>query len=92
MAISFEEIAAILGIEKEKVLREGVKAFLEKRLRELRAEIVLICLRYGVSSLKELDEKINKGELSETETFEDFTMLDFLESEEGKIKRLMTEL
>ncbi len=92
MAISFEEIAAILGIEKEKVLREGVKAFLEKRLRELRAEIVSICLRYGVSSLKELDEKINKGELSETETFEDFTMLDFLESEEGKIKRLMTEL
>lgn len=92
MVISFEEAAKILHMEKKKLMEEGLKAYSRERLRELRAEITTIYLRYGVSSLKELDEKINKGELNETDTFNDFTKLDYLESEEEKISNILKKL
>jgi hypothetical protein len=65
---------------------------LRERLRGLRVEITAICLKYGVSSLKELDEKINRGELSESDTFDDFTRLDYLESEKDKLRNIMEKL
>jgi len=92
MGISVKEAAILLNIEQEKLVNEGLKAFLERKFRELRAGRLTIYLKYHVSSLKELDEKISKGELSETETLEDFSRLDFLESEEEKVKELMSKL
>jgi hypothetical protein len=92
MAVSMEKIEELLNMKKDELMRESLRAFLEKKLRELRVEITNIYLKYGVSSLNELDKKINKGELSETETFEDFTRLDFLESEVEKIKELFNSL
>lgn len=92
MAISLEEAAAMLQIKKEDLLQKGLKAYLRERLRELRAEITSIHLKYKVSSLEEFDRKINKGELNESDTFEDFTRLDYLESEEEKLRKLIKAL
>lgn len=55
----------------------------------MKAEIYDIFFKYKVGSFKELDEKISSGELSETETFEDFTKLDYLESMREKIEKLL---
>ena len=79
MTVSVEAIAETLGLKKEELIKNGVKAYLESELRRINAEIIIIHNRYGVTTLNELDEKINKGELSETATFEDFTKLDYLE-------------
>lgn len=65
---------------------------MRERLRGLMAEITAICLKYGVSSLEELDKKINRGELSESDTFDDFTRLDYLEGEKDKIRSIMEKL
>jgi len=92
MAVSLEKVEEVLNMKREELMREGLKALLERRLHELRGEIVTIYLKYKVSFLEELDEKINRGELSETETFEDFTRLDFLESEADKIKEILKSL
>jgi len=92
MGIPIEKVAELLTLNKDEALEEGLKALLEKKLRELRAESISIRLKYKVSSLQELDKKINTGELSETDTFEDFTRLDFLESEEEKMKELIARL
>jgi len=89
MAISFEKAAEQLHMKKEDLVEIGLKAYLREKLRELRAEITTIHLKYKVSSLKELDQKISKGRLSESDTFEDFTRLDYLESEEEKIRNIM---
>lgn len=89
MSISVEEISAALGLSKEELIRRGVKAYLELELKRLNSEIMTICRRYGVKSFKELDEKINKGELSETETFEDFTRLDFLETKRDEVEKFL---
>jgi hypothetical protein len=89
MAVSMEKVEELLNMKREELMREGLRALLEKRFHELRVEIITIYLKYKVSSIEELDEKINRGELSETETFEDLTRLDFLESEADKIKEML---
>lgn len=92
MATSLEEAATMLHMKKEKLVEEGLKAYLRERLRGLKAEITSIYLRYGVSSLEELDEKVNEGELGESDTFDDFTRLDYLEGEKDKIRIIMEKL
>jgi len=92
MATSVEEAATMLHMEKAELVEEGLKAYLKERLRGLKAEITAIYLRYGVSSIDELDKKINEGELSESDTFDDFTMLDYLEGEKDKIKTIVEKI
>jgi len=92
MAVSMEKVEELLNMKRGELMREGLRALLEKRFHELRVEIVTIYLKYKVSSIEELDEKISRGELSETETFEDFTKLDFFENEAEKIKEILKSL
>ncbi|MDI6655759.1 MAG: hypothetical protein QME59_07775, partial [Candidatus Hydrothermarchaeota archaeon] len=87
-----EEVANLLHMKKEDLTAKGIKAYLTNKLHEIRAEITSLHLKYKVSSLEELDKKINKGEFSESETFEDFTKLDYLESEEEKLRRILESL
>ena len=88
MAVSLGKVEELLNMKREELMSEALRALLEKKFHELRVEIVTIHLKYKVSSLEERDGRINKGELSETETFGDFTRLDFLESEADKIKEI----
>lgn len=92
MSASIEKVADMLHMKKEELTAEGLRAYLKDKLRELMAEITSIYLKYGVSSLEELDEKINHGELEETDAFEDFTKLDNLEAEAEKIKGVLESL
>lgn len=92
MTLSVESIAETLGLKKEDLIKNGVKAYLESELRRVNAEIMIVYNRYGIKSLKELDEKINKGELSETDTFEDFTKTDYLEAKKEKIEKILKVL
>lgn len=89
MSIPYKEIEKIFKMNRGKLVKEGLKAFLREKLRELRAEIMYLHAKYGISSIKELDEKINAGEVSESDTFEDLTRLDYLEYEEDKINKIL---
>jgi len=57
MSETVEAIAETLGLKKEELIKNGVKAYLESELRRLNAEIIIIHNRYGVRSLEELDKK-----------------------------------
>ena len=84
-----KEISETLGVSEDDLVKRGVKAYLEMELRRVRAEMYGILSKYKVDSFRELDEKISGGDLSETETFEDFTRLDYLDSVREKIERLL---
>lgn len=84
-----KEVSEALGVREDELVRRGVKAYLEMELRRVKAEMHGILFRYEVGSFRELDEKISSGVLSETDTFEDFTRLDYLESMIEKIERLL---
>jgi len=87
-----ETVSRALGVGKEELVRRGVRAYLEMELRKVNSELLGLYSKYGVKSLGEMDKKITKGELNETETFDDFTKLDYLESLRDKIEKLLGEL
>lgn len=84
-----KEVSETLGVSEDDLVKRGVKAYLEMELRRVRAEMYGVLSKYKVDSFRELDEKISRGDLSETETFEDFTRLDYLDSVREKIERLL---
>ncbi len=92
MGVPIEEVARILELEENQTIEAGLRALLSNKLREVRSEALSICMKYGVSSLRELDEKINRGELSETDTIDDFIRVDYLESIQQRIEGLKSQL
>ena len=84
-------MSKILGVEVDVLEREALRQYILSELRRVRLESKLIMTRYGVSSIEELDEKIRRGELEETEVFEDLTRLDYLLDREEKLKKLLEE-
>lgn len=92
MVSEVETVSRVLGVSKEDLIRRGVRAYLEMELRKVNSELLSLYSKYDVKSLGEMDKKINKGKLSETGTFDDFTKLDYLESLRDKIERLLGEL
>ena len=84
-----KEVSETLGVSEDELVKRGVKAYLEMEFRRVKAEIYSILSKYGGGSFRELDERISRGELSETETFEDITRLDYLDSMREKIERLL---
>ncbi|MEB3780410.1 MAG: hypothetical protein GSR85_09330 [Desulfurococcales archaeon] len=88
----YKRISKMLGVEESALEREALRLYILSELRRVRLESKLIMTRYGVSNIEELDKKVKKGELNETDVFEDLTRLDYLLDREEKLKKLLEEL
>jgi len=91
-SLLYKRASEILGVEEDVLEREALRQYILSELRRVRVELKFIMARYSVSSIEELDEKIRRGELVETEIFEDLTRLDYLLDREEKLKKLLEEL
>lgn len=80
-----------LNIETDRIMKLGLKAFLENELREIQSEIFRLGGKYQVRSAKEIDEKYEKGILEEENTWQDFFQLDHLEYKRDSITKLLEE-
>lgn len=78
-----------LKIPKKRLIEEGVRHFLEVELKNLSIEIKKLSWRYGVNSFNELWEKIEGGEVMESECFDDLSKLEYLKLEMEKVVRLL---
>ena len=78
-----------LKIPKAKLLEEGIRHFLSTELRNLAIEIKKRGRRYGVDSFEGLWRKLESGEVTEDECFDDLSRLEYLELEKEKITRLL---
>lgn len=87
-----DEVASALNMDRDALVRESIKAFLEKELRSIEAQIHKIGARHGVKSVIELDDKLKKGDVREEDTLEDFQELDYLESRRDDILRVMRSI
>ncbi len=88
----YKKASRVLGIREDVLEREALRQYILSELRHVRLESKLIMARYGVSSIEELDEKIRRGELEESEVFEDLTRLDYLLDREKRLEKLLEEL
>ena len=57
------------------MIRESLKVFLEKKLRETKAEIFEIRVKYKVSSVEEFEELYRRGEIEEKDTRQELQRL-----------------
>jgi hypothetical protein len=78
-----------LKIPKEQIVEEGVKHFLGAELRSLSIEIKQLSNRYGINSFNELWKKLEAGETTESECFDDLSRLEYLELEREKVIKLL---
>lgn len=82
-------VAQELHIPEEELLRQGLRAFLERQLRVVKAEIFEICGRYGVSSVEEMEARYKDGTLEEAESRRDLQRLDHLEYKRDRLQELL---
>lgn len=87
-----EELARELGASKESILEQGLRSFLEKRLREIKVELNQITSRYQVSSVAEMEERYREGSLEEAESWRDLQRLDHLEYKRERFSHLLKEM
>jgi hypothetical protein len=91
MTIAIDRIEKELSIPKEQLIREGIHHYLEFELRNLNAEISKIHSKWGVRSFDEFWDKLEKGEISESQCFDDLGKLEYLELKAEKIGKLLKE-
>ena len=85
-------VARELRISEDDLLREGLRSFLERQLRRLRAEIFEITGRHGVSSVAEMEARLRDATLEETDTWRDLQRLDHLEYKRDRLGQLLDAL
>jgi hypothetical protein len=64
-------VARELGISEDDLLKQGLRSFLERQLREVKAEIFEISGRYGVSGVTEMNARYRDGTLEEADSCRD---------------------
>ena len=87
-----DRLSEDLKITRETILEESLKAFLEKKLREIRSEVFEIRGKYGVSSVEDMEEKYKGGTLEEADSWQDFQKLDHLEYRKKYIENILREV
>jgi hypothetical protein len=89
MELTIERLAKELALPAEFLERESARAYLEKQLRGVNAEILSICQKYGVSSWDGLNELIVNEDMEEGKVLEDFQRVDHLTAQAERLKKLL---
>ena len=82
-------IAQELHIPEEDLLKQGLRSFLERQLRDVKAELFEINSRYGVSSVEEMEARYRDGTLDEADSWRDLQRLDHLEYKRDHLLELL---
>lgn len=95
MQLEMKELDALaekLNLSKDEMLRESLKTFLERKLREIKTEIFKIRTKYGVSSVEEFEELYKRGKIDEKDTWQELQQLDHLEFKKDEIEKVLRTL
>ena len=89
MPVVLEEAAEVLGLSVKDIERQAIRALLEKELRSMRAEILSVCQKYGVSSWEGMNELIVEDKVEEGNILDDFQQVDHLTAKTRRIQELL---
>lgn len=87
-----ESVAEKLHLSRAEIIRESLRFYLEKKIRELKADIFKIRTKYGVSSIEEFEEKYKTGEIEEKDSWQEFQKLDHLEFKKEELEKALTDI
>ena len=82
-------VARELHISEDDLLMQGMRALLERQLRQVKAQLFEITGRYGVSSVEAMEARYREGSLEESDSWRDLQRLDHLEFERERLVKLL---
>ena len=85
-------IAARFSITPDRLVEQGLKAFLEDQLVLLSSEFRALLAKHSVDSIQDFDSLIIENPDQESNLLPDFQRVDFLSSRIDEIKQWITEL
>jgi len=85
-------VARELQMSPDMLITEGVKTYLRQKLSKVESDIFVLAKKYGVKDVFEMDYKVQKGLISENDSYEDYFALDNLEADRDKLKKLLKEI
>ena len=89
---SYTELASRLEMSQQELEAESLRVYLQYRLREIQADILSLCRRYGVQGAEDMERRYQAGALAEEGTWEDFFRLDHLQSQRDDLVALLEDL
>jgi hypothetical protein len=96
MTTKTEGIITILAKElqrpREVIIEESLRALVERQLVQIKADILQIAGKHGISSVEEMERQYREGTLEEADSWQDFQRLDHLEYKRDLLTRLLQEL
>jgi len=84
-----EAVARRVGVPAERLEREAVREWLERRLALVEAEIAEVRRRYGVESVEELERLVREGKVPEHPGWEDLITLERLVEERRRLREAL---
>ena len=85
-------VAEELDLTEDSLLQRGLRGVLERRLREVRAEILEIRGRYGVTDVADMESRYRRGTLEEADSWRDLQRLDHIEYKRDRLLALLQSL
>lgn len=89
MEIILERAANALDLSEDDLVRESLRLYLERQLRQIQAEIYRITGQYGIKSVEEMEKRYRNGTLEEANTWRDHQRLDHLEYKRDRLTDLL---
>ena len=71
-----DNVAEKLNLSRDEIIRESLKFYLEKIIREIEIDILKIKIKYGADCFEEFEEKYENGEIEEKDSWEIQKLLD----------------
>jgi hypothetical protein len=85
-------VAQELQLSEADLVRQGMRALVERQLLQVNAQVLEIAGKYGVSSVDEMEAQYQAGTLAESESWRDYQRLDHLEFERDRLRDLFESL
>ena len=71
MTLALDQVAQTLQLSPEKLWRESLRAYLSRQQRVLQIDVADLQDRYGVATVTELAQRIERGEIYSHPAWED---------------------
>lgn len=88
----YENIASKLQLTPQELEQASLRLFLSHKLRLVESQLFGLVRKYGVRTVAELDELVQRGQVHETEAFEDYFEFDHLQAEREMLLDSLKEL
>jgi hypothetical protein len=76
-----------MKVKEDEVITGGIRVYIRSELGKIEAQLYSLYRKYGITSTADLEHKIEKGIVVESDVFDDLTRIDYLEAEKNKLQR-----